>query len=115
MTKNDSGLKPLILRAQRAIVCHLGLKARCYSMPFVIILRALSLVSLRTLGSLRSLGTRAQIKAPLRLIKAPTQFVVRVVHKAPPHLCLEGRRCNARQKCRRWAVLSVLLIVGTFC
>ena len=33
-------------------------------MSFIIILRALSLVSLRTLGSLRSLGTRAKIKAP---------------------------------------------------
>ena len=38
---NDSGLKPLILRA-------------------------LTLVSLRTLESLRSLGTRAQIKATPR-------------------------------------------------
>ena len=28
-------------------------------------LRALTLVSLRTLGSLRSLGTRAKIKAPI--------------------------------------------------
>ena len=34
-------------------------------MSFVIILRALTLVSLRTLKSLRTLGTRAQIKAPI--------------------------------------------------
>ena len=45
MTINDSGLKPLILRAKRAILCHLGLKARCYSMSFVITLRAVLSVS----------------------------------------------------------------------
>ena len=28
---------------------------------------------------------------------------------------VEGCRYNARQKSRRWAVLNVLLIVGTFC
>ena len=31
---------PLILRARRATLCHLGLKARCYSVSFVIIPRA---------------------------------------------------------------------------
>ena len=31
------------------------------------------------------------------------------------NLGVEGCRYNARQKSRRWAVLGVLLIVGTFC
>ncbi|MBR4029655.1 MAG: hypothetical protein IKJ08_08740, partial [Alistipes sp.] len=32
-----------------------------------------------------------------------------------PNFLSEGCRYNARQKSRRWAVLEVLLIVGTFC
>ena len=39
-----------------------------------------------------------QLRFNLRQIKVPTQFVVRVVHQVPPYLCLEGRRCHARQK-----------------
>ena len=39
----------------------------------------------------------------------------RLLPQAPrPNFSEEGCRYNARQKSRRWAVLSVLLIVGTF-
>ena len=79
MTKNDSGLKPLILRAGRAILCHLGLKARCYSMPFVIILRADISVSKDSRVS-KVLRDAPKLKFPYRQIKVPSQFVVRVVH-----------------------------------
>nr|MBR2110984.1 hypothetical protein [Alistipes sp.] len=49
----------------------------------------------------------------------PFRAMIEASKDAPYHkkfnLLIEGCRYNARQKSRRWAVLEVLLIVGTFC
>ena len=62
--------------------------------------------SLNSLNSLISLNS---------LLKSRRLLTEHTSPPARPNFSGEGCRYNARQKSRRWAVLEVLLIVGTFC